>query len=156
MIKKRAITLRILIYLVILLLPVLMLVGTLQGLYQLNDLKTITIEYDSIRHIEGDSDYYLIQDVDEKTYVIETHYKQAFNYSSFSDKVEKGNELMITYVNESTVLEVKSSTETFLNLSESTLLMKQSYIFFIVLSVVLFFTLLILEVYEYLKWLKSV
>lgn len=153
--KKRAITVRILIYLAILLLPVLMLIGTIHGLYQLNDHKTVTIEFDSIRHIENDSEYYVIKDIVGKTYEIETHYQQAFNFDNFSENVETGHELSITYVGEKTVLEVKNSTETFLNLSESTRLLKQSYTFFIILSGILFFTILILEVYEYSKWMKS-
>lgn len=154
--NKRAITIRIIIYFTILLFPVLMLIGTIHGLYQLNDHKIVTIEFDSIRHIEDDSEYYLIKDLVGKTYEIETHYQQAFNYDNFSENVETGHELSITYVGEKTVLEVKNSTETFLNLSESTRLLKQSYTFFIILSGILLFTILILEVFEYSKWLNSV
>ncbi len=153
--KKKAIILRIIMYTAFLLLPVGMFIGTLNGFYQLNNHKTVVIEYDSIRHIKDDSEYYIIKDIVGNTYEIETHYQKAFNFEKFSENVDQGHELSITYVGEKTLLEVKSSSETFLSLTESSHLLGQSYTFFIILSIGLFFTILVLEVYEYSRWQKD-
>lgn len=155
MTRNKAIAIRIVIYIAILSLPIGMLIGSLNGIHQLNNSKSISIIFDSIRFINDDSSYYLLKDSDGKTYEIETHYQHAFDYDDFIENVENGQELYITYVGTRTILEVKDATQTYLRVSDSTSSLRQSYTFFIIVSLLLFVTITVLEAYEYSKWMKS-
>ena len=155
MTRNKAIAIRIVIYIAILLLPIGMLIGSLNGIHQLNNSKSISIIFDSIRFINDDSSYYLLKDSDGKTYEIETHYQHAFDYDDFLENVENGQELSISYVGTRTLLEVKDATQTYLRLADSTSSLRQTYTFFIILSLLLFTTIAVLEAYEYSKWMKT-
>ncbi|SKC35713.1 Uncharacterised protein [Acholeplasma oculi] len=155
MTKRKAFTIRIVIYIAVYMLPVGMLIGTLNAIKQLNNHQVETITFSSIRHVEADSDYYLIKDINDREFEIETHYKKVFRYEHFTDYIEVGDKLTITYISKNTVLEIKSETATYLNLSESTRLLNQSNISFLIISLILFVLIAVTEVYDYGEWIKS-